>query len=96
MSTKRRQHSSQFKGKVALDALKNQKTLAELSSEHKVHSTQIRKWKQQLTEGIFRIFDEPTQVEKAIDIEAITAPLYQEIGRLKMENDWLKKKSADQ
>ena len=95
MSKKRRQYTAQFKSKVALDALKNQKTLAELSSEHKVHSSQIRRWKQQLSDGMVRLFEDTGQSKPEVDEEVLTAPLYQEIGRLKMENDWLKKKSAE-
>ena len=90
MSTKRKTHSAKFKAKIALEAYKGDKTAAELISAHKISSGQISNWKKQLIDGATQLF-EPRQT-KAIDEAALTSPLYEEIGRLKVELDWLKKK----
>ena len=90
MSTKRKTHSAKFKAKIALEAYKGDKTAAELISAHKISSGQISTWKKQLIDGATHLF-EPEQT-KAIDEVALTSPLYEEIGRLKVELDWLKKK----
>ena len=91
MAGKRKNHSQEFKAKVALDAVKGVHTLSELSSRHKVHSTQIAQWKRHLVENAPSCF-ERGRSGGAADAEALTAPLYQEIGRLKMDLDFLKKK----
>jgi putative transposase len=93
MSRKRRQHSDQFKFKVALEASKGIKTLNELASEYEVHPNQISSWKKQLlTEGasVFSRNGGRQQQEQATQ----EAELYEQIGRLKMELEWLKKKAA--
>lgn len=90
MSTKRKTHSAKFKAKVALETYKGEKTAVELISDYKVSSGQISTWKKCLIDGAVRLF-EPGQA-KRIDENALTAPLYEEIGRLKVELDWLKKK----
>jgi transposase-like protein len=91
MKSKRRNHSAQFKAKVALAAVKADKTSAELSKQFQVHPTQITKWKKQLTDSLPEIFslrrDQVLQEQQApID------QLYQQIGQQKVELDWLKKK----
>jgi transposase-like protein len=91
MSTKRKIHSASFKAKVDLDAYKADKTSAELISTHKVTSGQISTWKKQLLDGVVSLFE--SGHTKALDATALTAPLYEEIGRLKVELDWLKKVS---
>ena len=88
----RRKHSSVFKAKVALEAIKGQKTLTELSSEYGIHATQITLWKKQLQEGIKDIFSTGQSSNSSIRAERLQDKLYQEIGRLKVELDWLKKK----
>ena len=93
MSKKRRQHSDQFKFKVALEASKGHKTVNELASEYNLHPTQISSWKKQLLEegaGVFRRNTGRKQQEQAVR----EAELYEQIGRLKMELEWLKKKAA--
>ena len=90
MGTKRKIHSASFKAKVALEAYKADKTGAELISTHKVTSGQISTWKKQLLDGAVSLFE--TGHSKVLDEAAITSPLYEEIGRLKVELDWLKKK----
>jgi transposase-like protein len=91
ISTKRKIYSAKFKAKIALEAYKGDKTAAELVSVHKISSGQISTWKKQLLAGVTQLFD--TKQAKAVDEEAITSPLYEEIGRLKVELDWLKKKA---
>ncbi len=91
MERKRRTFSASFKAKVALDAAKGLKTLAELSSEYKVHPSQISEWKKQLLLNAPEIFAGPTSKRPKTE-EELTAPLYEEIGRLKMDVKWLEKK----
>ncbi len=91
MSRKRKNHSKEFKAKVALEAVKGVHTLSELAARYKVHSTQIAQWKKQLQENAPGAF-ERGRSGAAADVEGLTAPLYQEIGRLKMEVDFLQKK----
>jgi transposase-like protein len=88
----RKAHTAGFKAKVALEAYKSEKTAAELIAEHKITSGQISTWKKRLVEGAPQLF--AVGSSQAMDAEALTAPLYEEIGRLKMELDWLKKKAA--
>jgi transposase-like protein len=88
---KRKRHSSDFKARVALEAVKGVRTLSELSAAYGVHSTVIAHWKRQLMEGAPGLFERGAGPSGRTE-EEVTAPLYQEIGRLKMEVDWLKKK----
>lgn len=91
LTAKRKRHAPEFKAQVALEAYKSDKTLSQLASEHEVASVQVSQWKQQLLKGVAEVFG---RTRPEVDPEALTAPLYQEIGRLKMELDWLKKKSG--
>jgi len=91
MGKTRKLHSKEFKARVALEAVKGLKSLSELASTHKLHPTQVRQWKSQLTRNAPELF-ERGRGNGAVDEEALTAPLYQEIGRLKMEADFLRKK----
>jgi len=93
MKNKRRNHSAQFKAKVALAAAKGDKTIAELASEFDVHPNQIAQWKKQLLGSIPDIFSRSRQKAKQKQDE-ITEYLYQQIGQLKVELDWLKKKAG--
>jgi len=93
MKNKRRNHSAAFKAKVALDAAKEEKTIAELASLYEVHTSQITKWKKQLLETLPEIFSNRVQTEQK-DQDELTSQLYQQIGQLKVELDWLKKKSG--
>lgn len=88
----RKKHSPEFKAKVALEAFKCQKTLTELSSEYGIHTNQITRWKKQLQDGIKDIFSTNSSSNSSSKDEKLQAKLYQEIGRLKVELDWLKKK----
>ena len=90
MVAKRRKHTDDFKARVALEAVKGVKTLAELSSAYGLHATVIAHWKRMLVTGAAVVF--ATGSGNGKSQEELTSPLYQEIGRLKMEVDWLKKK----
>lgn len=91
MGTKRKRHTEEFKAKVALEAIREVRTLSELSSMHKVHPTVIGQWKRQLLEGAAELFRRGNGTARRSE-EELTGPLYEEIGRLKVEVDWLKKK----
>lgn len=91
MGQTRKHHSKEFKAKVALEAVKGMHSLSELATRYKIHPTQIVQWKKQLVENAPHMF-ERGRSGKAEDVEGLTAPLYQEIGRLKMEVDFLQKK----
>jgi transposase-like protein len=93
MKAKRRNHTAQFKAKVAFEAAKGDKTIAELAGEYQVHPTQITQWRKQLLEMMPQIFLRQRQNEQQQQ-EELTAQLYQQIGQLKVELDWLKKKSG--
>lgn len=86
---KRRSFSKEFKAKVALEALRERETLAELASRYGVHPNQISSWKRQVRQALPEIFNGKWKAE---DQEKETARLYEEIGRLKVELDWLKKR----
>jgi len=90
MSVHRKRYSSEEKTKVAIEAIKGQKTINELASEYGVHPTQITQWKKQALEEINTGFSAGRERREKTD-EALMASLYQEIGHLKMEMDWLKK-----
>ena len=93
MKKGRKNYTARFKSKVALEAVKGQKTLSELTSKYEVHPNQIRKWKQQLLDQISDIFVDKRR-RKSDDDEKLKEQLYQQIGQLKVENDWLKKKAG--
>jgi putative transposase len=93
MVKKRRRFSPEFKFRVALEAAKGQRTLSELSSEYSVHPNQISQWKRQLLEHGADVFSQ-NGANKDRDQEAMQTELYEQIGRLKMELEWVKKKSA--
>ncbi len=89
MRRKRRNHSPAFKAKVALAALKEEKTLAQLSSEYDVHVNQIQSWRKQLLENVTELFGSTEEGKKAN--EADIKDLQAKIGQLTMENDFLAK-----
>jgi transposase len=86
-------HTPAFKAKVALEALKEDKTAAELAGEYQVHPGQIRQWKQIAKEGLVGLFNGRKKKEDK-DKAELVQELYQQIGQLKVELDWLKKKSG--
>ena len=93
MAGTRKRYSAAFKARVALEAAKQTRTLAELSKAFQVHPVQISQWKKQLLDGAESLFGDGRRRERD-QSEAIQAELYQQIGRLNMEVEWLKKKVA--
>ena len=91
MGKARRRHSAQFKARVALEALKGVKTANELAVEFEVHPTQISQWKKELLDNANLLFS-TRQAKQEQEHEQEKARLFEEIGRLTMERDWLKKK----
>ncbi|MEK7165575.1 MAG: transposase [Patescibacteria group bacterium] len=87
----KRVHPPAFKSKVALEAIKEQKTIAELSSQFSVHPTQITKWKRQAIEVIETMFAQG-RIKVIQNHDDLIRSLYEQIGQLKVESDWLKKK----
>ena len=94
MKTKqRRSFSGEMKSRIALEAIKGQRTIAEIASHYGVHPVQVTKWKRQAVESMPQLFvDRRTQDGNGE--EALKAELYQQIGQLQVEVDWLKKKSG--
>ena len=93
MRSKRKRFQASFKAKVALAAIKGDRTASELMSAFGVHATQINAWKKQLLDGAAEVFADGRKREE-VDHESREAELYQQIGKLQMELDWLKKKAA--
>lgn len=91
MGRTRTKHSKEFKAKVALEAIRGVQSLGVLASRYKIHPTQIAQWKKQLQDNAPQLF-ERGRAKGTADAEGLTAPLYQEIGRLKMELDFVQKK----
>ncbi len=92
MGVMRKRYDGSFKARVALEAMKGERTMAELAAVYGVHPNQITKWKKQALDELPRIFSGRYEKKEAQGKELIDQ-LYQEIGRLKVELDWLKKKS---
>ena len=88
----RRSHSSAFKAKVAFEAMKKEKTMAQLSSEYGVHPNLINQWKRRMLAELPEIFSKKKSKQKQ-DTEELVSELYRQIGQLKVELDWVKKKS---
>ena len=91
---KRKPLGSSQKAKVAIAAIKEQKTIAELARQFKVHSTQVHAWRKKLLEGAPELFERGRAKSREQDFEKRESELFEEIGRLKMELEWLKKKAA--
>lgn len=93
MAGKRQTHTAAFKAQVALAALKGHRTVNELAGQFGVHPTLIHGWKKHLLQGAEAIFVHGVKADTA-DVEAQKAELFEQIGRLKMELEWVKKKAA--
>ena len=90
----RKQYEAAFKAKVALEAVKGEKTIAQIAGEFGIHPNQIQRWRKQLLEMLPDLFsDRRKRVDK--DREELEAELFRQIGQLKVELDWLKKKSQE-
>ena len=94
MAVKRKIHGASFKAKVAIAALREQETVAQLSSRYSVHSTQINGWKRQVLDGVESLFGTVGRPRKGETDDVSVDELYEQIGRLKMELEWLKKKAG--
>jgi transposase-like protein len=93
LTKKRKRYSAQFKFQVALEAVKGLKTVNQLASEHELHPNQVSQWKRQLLEEGATIFDNGAAQQQQREMAQTEAELYEQIGRLKMEVEWLKKSS---
>ena len=89
----RKKHSAQFKAKVALDAIRETKTMGELSSQYEVHRVQLQSWKKQAIEHLPGIFASKKTASIEKEKQKLIDELYKKIGKLEVENEWLKKKS---
>ena len=89
----RRQHNSRFKAQIALEAIRNQRTISEIASECGVHPSQVNKWKKHVLDELPSIFSNSHERGQR-DNEKLQAELYQQIGQLKVELDWVKKKAG--
>jgi len=89
MKKTRRKHSAIFKAKVAIEALKERESLAELSAKYEVSQSQISKWKQAFLDGSSSVFEKDTKSSDSEDIDS--ERLYAKIGKLELENEFLKK-----
>lgn len=87
----RKRYDAAFKEKVVLEAMKEQKTLSQIASEFGIHANQVSQWKQQVISGLRELLCGKSSKPET-DEEALTSPLYEQIGRLQVENTYLKKK----
>lgn len=95
MSRKRKQYSPEFKAKVSLAAVRGDKTVAELSAQYKLYPAQINTWKRELLENASKLFDKGKSASKAkSEAKAENDELYRQIGKLKVERDFLAERSA--
>ena len=90
MNKLRRKFSASFKAKVALEALQERETIESLSKKHDVHPNQILRWKKELTDNSSKLFSK--EVIGSEKSDRLIEELYKQIGQLKVDNDWLKKK----
>jgi transposase-like protein len=92
-SRQRRSFSAEMKARIALEAIKGQKTIQEITSHYGVHASQVTNWKWQAIQGVPTLFTDRRSQPDTSE-EALKAELYQQIGQLQVELDWLKKKSG--
>ena len=94
MSKSPRVHTAEFKARVALAACKGDRTLSEIAAQYQVHVKLVQGWKKQMLEGAAAVFSKTDKPVSSKESEAKQAELFEQIGRLKMELEWLKKKSV--
>jgi transposase-like protein len=93
MKSQRKQYSAEQKARIALEAIKGQRTVNEIAGSYGIHPSQVMTWKKQLTDGAAQLF-ESRRGRRGSGEEPETAVLYQHIGQLQVEPGWLKKKSG--
>tara|TARA_B110000881_G_C18542679_1_gene499403 strand:- start:1066 stop:1365 length:300 start_codon:yes stop_codon:yes gene_type:complete len=94
MSKSRRTHSNEFKARIALEAQMGLKTVNEIAAANGLHANMVSQWKSELIKNAAALFDKKNKVEKISDCQKdeLLAPVYKEVGKLQVENEWLKKK----
>ena len=92
MKRMRKSFDGQFKAKVALEAIKGEKSVSQIASQYKIHANQIRQWKQHVLDELPGLFSRKREKSQA-EADELLAELYRQIGKLNVELDWLKKKS---
>jgi transposase-like protein len=90
----RRRFEASFKARVALAAMKEDRTLSELAAQYGVHANLISQWKRRLADNVARVFEEPDEGTASSEQESLVEELHRQIGQLHVELDWLKKKVA--
>ena len=93
MKTQRNRYTADFKAKLALEVIKGNRTLNEIASEASVHPNLLTQWKRQMIESLPTVFSDK-RIKENKEQEELTLQLFQQIGQLKVELDWLKKKSG--
>jgi putative transposase len=91
--SKRRTHSPEFKARVAMEAISGRKTIQEIAADHAIHPIQVSQWKRQLLDGASELFRRGKNSKDPGESQVKEAELFQQIGKLQMELEWLKKKS---
>jgi putative transposase len=89
----RRTHCPEFKPRVAMEAISGRKTIQEIAADYAIHPIQVSQWKRQLLDGARELFTRGKQSKDKEEVQAKEAELFQQIGKLQMELEWLKKKS---
>jgi transposase-like protein len=92
MSKRKVQHSAPFRAKVALAALKETRTVPQIAAQFQIHPNLVYKWRKHLLDGVSSLFEAPQSPRDPDGFQAEIALLYEQIGRLNVELDWLKKK----
>ena len=91
--SKRRTHRPEFKARVAMEAISGRKTIQEIAADNAIHPIQVSQWKRQLLDGASELFTRGKKNKDQEERQAKEAELFQQIGKLQMELEWLKKKS---